>query len=61
MIYTKGQEVVVNRQNVGQFLATVLEDFDTEKDTHANLKPVNGNPTKFVIKVCKFRLSESTK
>lgn len=58
MIFTTGQRVIVNHQRKGQFLATVVKDFDTEKDEWAEVETVDGDRPACRISFCKFKISE---
>lgn len=55
MIYTKGERIVINHQRKGQFLATVLKDFDTDKDTWAEVETPDGDQPACRIEFCKFK------
>ncbi len=58
MVYRKGELLMVNHKGEGQFLAKVVEDFDTEKDTVAKLEGVNRENKTCRIQNCKFKAYE---
>lgn len=59
--FKKGDQVIVNHQRKGQFLATVQKDFDTEKDEWAEVKTVDGDTPACRISFCKFKLYDGEK
>lgn len=58
MTFTKGDEICVNRKGRGQFMATVLKDFDTTGNGMAEVRNVDGQTVMVPIKFCKFKLME---
>lgn len=55
MIFITGEKIVVNHSRKGQFLATVKKDFDTEKDTWAEVETPDGAHPACRIEFCKFK------
>lgn len=55
MTYRKGDKFIINYDRKGQFLATAVADFDTEKDTWCDVKNVEGNVIRCRIELCKFK------
>lgn len=55
MTFIRGEKVIVNQKNRGQFLVTLMNDLETEANGMIEVEMPDGGRAMLPIKFCKFK------